>query len=835
MLANTVSKASDPLRMRRPPHVRIVRILLLVIAFAVPASAQGPNGNTPARGEPVVPEKVGKEIQAFYVGETPPRIDGRLDDEVWQTAQAIDDMVQNDPDNMQPPTERTSVRVLYDNRSIYVGVMNYMHDVSKITTALGRRDTMPRSDSIKITFDPRHDHLTAYTFDSNPAGVQTDMTWFDDTRSSMDYDAVWEVRTQTTADGWSAEFRIPFSQLRFSITPGEAVVWGFNVRRDIVYNAEVIRWVATPRGAQGFVSRFGHLTFAKPPATPRRFEVQPFMLARNEHDTTAGNDRDGTGGLDMRMGLGTATTLSAAVNPDFGQVEQDPAVLNLSVFETFFPEKRPFFIEDSRVLVPNYPQVPMFHSRRIGQRPNRFAIDDSDTVVHRPDATTILGATKVTGKANGWTYGGLTALTDREFADVETSDGRRVERLIEPYTSYNVARIQKDILSGSSNVGGLLTGVLREKDDDAFTGSMDYSLRWSQNKYNWNGQWSTTRSAIDGVMKTGFGGVTNVSRNTKHLGLFGHYDYFNSTFKNSDLGFFGSRNNKTQVSVSANLIQPDPTKYTRNINYNIGYFTQFNGDRLLLDNNYFNGVGIQFRNYWDMFFGGGQTFDAYDDLDTRGGPPIVRPGAWFIDTFMGSDSRKKYRVSADAHFNGNRYGGFNNSYNINLNVQPKPQAQIRISAGITDGHDTAQWIRNEDATGDGIDDHIYGELDRNVVSITARATYAFTRDMTLEAYLQPFVAVGDYTNIRRLARAKSFDFEPVAISDNPDFNNKSMRSNIVFRWEYRRGSTLYLVYNVSNEDDTRPGAFAAFRDLRTGFGAPGTQVLMVKFNYWLGL
>ena len=256
--------------MHRRLFTRLVGVASFAIALgaAMPALAQPSTSTSSAvRGEPAVPEKAGKELVAFYVGDTPPRIDGRLDDETWQRAQAIDDMVQNDPDNMQPPTERTSVKVLYDDRSVYVGVINYMRDPSKITTALGRRDTFPRSDSIKITFDPRHDHLTAYTFDSNPAGVQGDMTWFDDTRSSTDYDAVWEVRTQITAEGWTAEFRIPFSQLRFSLTPGEAVVWGFNIRRDIVYNAEVIRWVATPRGAQGFVSRFGHITFAKPPAT----------------------------------------------------------------------------------------------------------------------------------------------------------------------------------------------------------------------------------------------------------------------------------------------------------------------------------------------------------------------------------------------------------------------------------------------------------------------------------------------------------------------------------------------------------------------------------------
>lgn len=820
--------------MSRNSSVPLLALLLVTfVTGVVPAFSQPAARASAVRGEPVVPEKVGKEIQAFYVGETPPRIDGKLDDEIWQRAQAIDDMVQNDPNNMQPPTERTSVKIAYDNRNVYVAVINYMKEPSKISRALGRRDTFPRSDSIKITFDPRHDHLTAYTFDANPLGVQGDMTWYDDNRSSTDYDAVWDVRTQIDKNGWTAEFRIPFSQLRFTITPGQPVVWGFNVRRDIVYSAEMIRWVATPRGAQGFVSRFGHVTFNTPPAPPRRLEVQPFSVARQEHVTATGSERSASTGLDFRMGLGTATTLSAAINPDFGQVEQDPAVLNLSVFETFLTEKRTFFTEDSRVLVPNFPVVPMFYSRRIGQRPNRFAVGSGETVIARPDATTILGAIKVTGKAKGWTFGGLTALTDREFATVRTAEGRETERVIEPYTSYNVARVQKDI--NGSNVGALFTGVMREKDVDAFTASTDYTLRWNKNKYNWNGQWSGTRSAFSGVMKTGFGGLTNFNYSSKHLGVFAHFDYFNRTFKNSDLGFFFNRNNKTQVNGGFFVSRPDPGKIMRSINASASFFTQYNGDGLKLDQNFFTGIDGQFLNYWNFFVGTGRSQNSYDDLDTRGGPPIVKPRAWWVDSFVGTDSRRKVRLSADAHFNGNRAGGYNRNYNLNLNFQPRPQVQATISTGITDGHDAAQWIKSADVTGDGVTDYVYGELDRHVVNMTARTTYAFTRDMTLEVYLQPFVAVGDYSNIRKLARAKSFDFEPVTYADNPDFNSKSLRSNVVFRWEYRRGSTLYLVYNVSNSDASRPGEFSAFRDLRSGFGAAGTQVLMVKLNYWLGL
>jgi Domain of unknown function (DUF5916) len=596
--------------------------------------------------------------------------------------------------------------------------------------------------------------------------------------------------------------------------------------------------VATPRGAQGFVSRMGHVTFRTPPAPPRRLEMQPFVLARQEHVTATGSDQGLSGGMDFKMGLGTATTLSATANPDFGQVEQDPAVLNLSVFETFFPEKRPFFIEDSRVFVPNYPQVPMFHSRRIGKVPNRYAIPDGETVLSRPDATTILGATKVSGKAHGWTYGGLTALTDNEYARVRTADGLETDRLIEPMSSYNVGRIQKDLFRGSSNIGGHGTAVLRDNDLDAYTGSIDYSLRWKQNKYTWNGQWSGTRTGFSGELKNGFGGVTNFNYNSKHFGAFSHYDYFSDTFKNSDLGFFFSRNNKQQISGGLNVLQPDPGKFLpvlRSINWSASYFLQYNNDHLLLDKNVFSGLDGQFMNYWNFFVGGGKSVDSYDDLDTRGGPPIVKLGSWFVDSFVGSDSRKKIRLSTDMHWSGNREGGSNQSYNVGFNVQPKPQVQMSISTGITNGHDVAQWIQSEDVTGDGVTDYVYGELNRNVVSVTARGTYAFTRDMTLEIYLQPFAAVGDYYNIRRLAAPKSFDFEPVTIDDNPDFNRKSLRSNTVFRWEYRRGSTLYLVWNVANSDDARPGEFRAFRDLRSGFGAAGSQVLMVKLNYWLGL
>ena len=528
--------------------------------------------------------------------------------------------------------------------------------------------------------------------------------------------------------------------------------------------------------------------------------MQPFTLARQERVTGVGNDEDATVGLDFRMGLGTATTLSAAVNPDFGQVEQDPAVLNLSVFETFLQEKRPFFTEDSRTLVPTVaPQATMFHSRRIGQRPGRLAIPDGETVIERPAATTILGATKITGKANGWTYGGLTALTDREYALVETAAGARAERLIEPYTSYNVARVQKDIRGGSSNIGGHATAVLRESDFDAYTGSFDYSLRWGSNKYTWSGQWSGTRSAIDGVMETGFGGITNFNYNSKHVGFFGHYDYFNDTFKNNDIGFFFSRNNKTNVSGGFNLSQPDPQKRFRSAalfgNFNLTY----NGDRLKLDDGYFIGGEMQFLNYWSIFLGTGRFKRAYDDLDTRGGPPIVKPAAWWFDSFVGTDTRKRYRLNLGNFIWHNEEGGSERSHRVNLTLQPRPALQATLGLAV------------HECPGRGAVDREHRRHRRRRRRSHLRHAEAKRRQHHRPHDLRVHPrhdARGLHAAVRGgrrllghpevLATRRRSSSSRWSTTENPDFNNKSLRSNVVFRWEYRRGSTLYLVWNVSN-------------------------------------
>ena len=816
---------------------RVLRALVLSIGMTLPvvvaAAAQE------STGEPNRAYKEGKVVRAQRIT-VAPSIDGRLDDEIWTVAEIGTGLTQRDPDNGKPMTDDTRVQVSYDDLYLYVAVTALDSEPALIAAGLARRDEAPPTDQITIGFDPRHDHQTAYNFTTNPSSWQSDFTFFDDQNRDADYNAVWDVRSQITDRGWIAEFRIPFSQMRFTATPAAGQVWGFNVQRQIRRKNETGTWIAKPRGERGEVSFFGHLVFDEPLPSPRRLELMPYAVSRAEFQ---GGEFGGSGaavGLDLRAGLGTAFTMSATVNPDFAQVEQDPAVLNLSVFETFFPEKRPFFLEDSRTFVPPYGLFQLFHSRRIGRAPGRISLAADDQLVERADETTIVGAAKLTGKRSGWTYGALSAMTSREYAEVDapvTALGgavsySRARRLIEPATSYNVVRVQKD-LGGNSNIGGLVTGVLREQIEDAFTGGFDYNLRWDRNRQGMNGHWIVSHAPGVGGVKTSGGGIANYSVSRKHMNVSGHYDHFGRDFRVNDIGFFRSRGNRHQVNGGFELGNPDPWKKIRSI----WGFTYWNNDwtdeKLLIGRYQESGFNIRFLNFWQIVGGGWRSFETYDDLDTRGGPPILRPGNKGAFYRVNSDPRKRWTLN----FYGNRWkndrGTTGGTWSPGFSYQPSDRLQTSIGINYNYGMDQAQWITNTDATGDGLTDHVYGTLTRDVVDITVRATYAFSRDLTVQTYLQPFVAVGRYDDVRRLIAPKSYDFEPVAIGFNPDFNRKSLRGNVIMRWEYKPGSTLFAVWDLSQSDLSRPGDFNAWRDLRTAFGADASHVFMIKASYWL--
>ena len=796
-----------------------------------------------AESEPAAADKTGKELHAVRVSPntTSIRIDGRVDDEAWMRAQVVSDLTQEDPDNMMPPTESTMVRVAYDDRYLYVSVQMAMRDVSELRDGLGRRGSAPPSDRVFIAFDTAHDHQNAYVFEVNASGVQNDYLQVGDTGTNNDYEAVWEVVTLQTGQGWNAEFMIPFSQMRFPSQPGNETVWGFNFRRDIFARGEQDWWVAKPRGAQGIVSRFGHLVFDDRLTPPRRLELTPYVLGQLQTKSGEASSGAANAGLDVRVGLGSSASLSATVNPDFGQVEADPSVLNLSVFETFFPEKRPFFLEDSQAFVLPFGLFPDFYSRRIGQQPNHFELADSETLVTKPDTTTIFGAVKFTGKTSRWNYGALTAVTSREsgLVDVTGQEGsgatftRRERKVIEPRSIYSVARVSRNLLGDTSNVGLIATNVTRELDADASLAGVDATLRRDRNRFILNGHAVATYAPIDGVIRNGFGGVINSEYTTKYYNVNGHLDRFSPSFRNSDLGFFFARPDRNEASGGVFLYQPDPKGFIRNSTLNVYGGRQWNADHLPIGG--WTGINgnVNFTNFWHVFVGLTRRPSQYDDVGARGGPPVLSPAASWMNVRIESDSRKQWGESLRFFAFHNRFGGYSTQIEPSVRLQPSQRLVATVGVELTSSLDDAQWIKNTDADGDATEDNVYGALSRHEINITTRATYSFTRDITLEAYVQPFVAVGNYFDIRKLARPKSYEFTPVTLADDPDFNKKSIRGTIVLRWEYVRGSTLFAVWNLATSDeDARKGIYSPWRDLRGAFGAPGTNTFAIKLNYW---
>ena len=794
--------------------MNVLRALLCILCASLTVPAYAQDAVVPPGVEPAAQGKDGKVLRAVRLVKDPPRIDGQLDDEVWRLAEIAEGFVQWEPDNMAALSEQTAMQVAYDDRFVYVAIRCDDRDLNGIRGPLGRRDESrgTATDLISVGFDPRHDHLTGYVFTTNPAGVQNDYYFFNDDQNDRDYDAVWEVRTGRTAEGWVAEFRIPFSQLRFDRRGDGETTWGFTVRRDINRKSEYGAWTGRPRGERGEVSRWGHLVFADELTPPRRVEVLPYFMARHEGGIADAEGVAAGAGADLRMGIGTATTLSATINPDFGQVELDPAVLNLSIFETFFPEKRPFFLEDSRTFVPSFGLFQVFHSRRIGRQPSRLADRIGGTIMEQPDATSVIGAVKLTGKASGWTYGGLSALTAREYALVSNDDdvapaplGRE---LLEPMASYNVVRVQRDVMKGSSSVGAIATAVVREQDADAFTGGFDYNFRWNRNRDGFNGHWVLTRAPVSEGTRTGEGGVLNFNLSRKHWNLGTHFDHIAPDFRVSDVGFLRGRVDSNQFNVGFGLEQPDPGKRFRRIGLFTNAGQSWNNDRLVYGQFAGAGVGMQFLNFWTFDVFTGKGFRTLDDLDTRGGPPIVNGADFGMDVFVNSDSRKSWRLGLGGGHNHNEFGSRSWRIGPNLRLQPSTRLSLSLGTNYSTGRDDAQWITNTDADQDGEIDYVYGTLQRDVVDVTVRTTFALHRDMALQLYLQPFVAVGDYVDIRKLARPRSYDFTPVTLDYDPDFNSKSLRGNVVFRWEYLRGSTLFVVWNMSKFDESRPGRFS---------------------------
>ena len=744
-------------------------------------------------------------------------LDGRLDESAWRTAAPITDFIQSDPDEGKPPTQRTEIRFLYDDEALYIGAKMYdTRGPTGIATRLVRRDADFDSDFLNVEIDSYHDHLSRAQFGVNPAGSKADQIGVGNSCCDASWDPVWEAATHIDEDGWTAELRIPYSQLRFA--HDSVQVWGLQVSRIIKRRDETDLWAFNKKSEPGGPSRYGHLFGIRVPASTQHIELLPYAVTKSSWIAGADGDPfDRRGrpsvrvGLDLKDRLTSNLTLDATFNPDFGQVEVDPAVLNLSAFETFFPEKRPFFVEGSQVFsfadmscnfCDNTQDMNAFYSRRIGRPPTGASLArENFQFADVPDATTILGAAKLTGRTSqGYTVGLLNAVTGRSTADVVAAGGIRAKQEVEPLADYFVGRVKRDFLHGNLVAGGVVSGVVRNIDStfapllakhaellghDLFYTSSNhvYDVRMQASVTNVSGdpreillrQQSSARYFQRPDRGAGNGGffsnrldssATSLSggglyaRAAKETGFtFGEISFDTRTpgYESNDYAF-QTRADYIFTSGNAGLNWTTPTRWYHQLIALAGgqFIRNYEGDLTQVDYHLF--AQATTPQFWNLH---GFVIDfpsVTDDKQLRGGPAVRTVHGHFASFNASTDSRHAFVAELATTYQWDDGGG--NTPNVSLGATYRPSAQVSLSfsPSYSRAHNYAYYVTT---VADPTATQFYGSryvmsvLDQPVVSLDTRASFTFTPTMTLEVYVQPFFAAGRYTDFEEYVAPRS--------------------------------------------------------------------------------
>lgn len=824
-----------------------------------------------------------------YRTETPPSIDGKLDEPSWQAASAASGFRQEEPHEGEPATERTEVRILYDDSCLYVGVRLFDSQPEHIVARLSRRDDDPDADRFTFYVDALHDHLTGAAFEVSAAGAQRDAIISNDTNRDSSWDAVWDAAVSIDKDGWVAELRIPLSQLRF--LKADHQVWGFNLERSIYRKNERDWYELVPRKESGLASRMAELTGIDGVRPHSALEIVPYVVGRSDfikpvlspNPFNDGSRYHATAGFDLKYALRPNILLNATVNPDFGQVEIDPAVVNLGAFETFFPERRPFFIEGAQLFSNfgflgannrygfNRDEPNLIHTRRIGRFPQGNATGD---FVDIPQGTTILGAAKLTGKTtHDWSFGVLEALTAREYANTET-DGTRSRTEVEPLTNYFAGRLLKEFGAGRSGIGTLVTSVNHQFQDPALkdlltrranvVGVDGYHFLDSDREWVVNGRFAFsdvagTSQSIERLQlepqryfqrtetpqvsfdpsrtsMRGWTGDININRNQGAWNVNAALWAVSPGFESGDLGFhFNGDVWGSHVALFWKQISPDAFTRYRDITFAKFYVWDYGNARLT------DGVmtfgNMTFLNYWNMGGTVGLFRKAQSDRLTRGGPPTLELPNGFANLYWNSDSRRKIVLHLNGSRNWNESRGNAADGGVSVEWKPTPRASISTGPYYSHSINTAQYVSTIDddtATATHGKRYVFARLEQKQLSIDTRVNVLFTSKTSLQVYMQPLAVVGHYLDFKSLARPKTFDFDPYPdVPVNPDFNFKSLRVNAVFRWEWRLGSALYVAWTQQRQDFRDPGNFEFGRDVGRVFTGPADNVFMIKLTRWL--
>ena len=839
----------------------------------------------------------------------PPEIDGNLDDAAWQTGAWSGDFTQFEPHNGRPSTEQTEFMILYDEDNIYVAIRAFDSAPDSIVARLARRDQSD-GDHVAIAFDSYHDLRTAFVFGVTAGGVKFDHIMSNDGQNEdWSWDPNWWVRTSIDENGWVAEMRIPLSQLRFE--QGGAGLWGLQLARQIYRHGEMSLWSHIPRDAPGRVRRFGKMAGFNGVKPRTIFDVTPYVLTSaarypgvEGNPFMSGSDNHYSVGLDAKLGLNNYLTLDMSINPDFGQVEADPSEVNLTAFESFFQEKRPFFIEGRNISSfglglgnGDMGNDNLFYSRRIGRRPRGSLQLEPGAVADVPGYTRILGAAKLTGKTpSGLSLAIIEAVTAEERVGIDLF-GDRTYETVEPLTNFFVGRLQKDLPDGKTIIGGMFTSVHRNTGEEltgqmhraAYSGGVDF-YRYFKDRtwmFNLNTAISHVEGSPESIVRTqraparyfqrpgnshvkvdstltsltGSGGrLQLVKTGGGHWNFFSIITWKSPMFEVNDLGYMREADQVFQVT-GLNYREWEPKGLYRSYHIGVNQFNiwNFGGSHLMSGFN-LNG-GMQYRNHWSSNAGLAYNYRVVSVTALRGGPAFRMPNRTSLWFSTSSDNRKNFVVGMNANLG--RYGeGSMESVRVGSSFTYRPMDKVNVALSPSYSKSTygLQYIGQRSYHGQPR--YLLGTIRQEVISFSFRLNYTLLPDLSIQYWGQPFMAAGNYSEFKYVTdpmgsnyadRFARYGPDQILLADGfyhvdenldggvdyhfrkPDFRFREFLSNLVIRWEYSPGSSLYLVWGQNRMGAEGNGSLDYFRDLDELFSEKPHNTFLLKFSYRLGL
>jgi len=827
-----------------------------------------------------------------------PVIDGKLGDDCWKTGEWAGDFTQWIPKEGAKPSQETQFKILYDDKNLYVAIRAFDKEPEKISRKGGRRDLLI-GEQAGVNFDSYHDHRTGFEFSVTAAGQKVDLILTNPWEADFNWNAVWYVKTGLEDSAWVAEYEIPLSQLRYS--KDKEQVWGMHVWRWVDRLSEESDWEPQSMTSPGMLYLFGELHGIKDLPKSRRIEIMPYALGKlktfekapQNPFASSGKSWMGNIGLDAKIGLSSNFTADLTINPDFGQVESDPSVMNLTAFETFYEEKRPFFLEGKNIFKFELGDANLFYTRRIGHTPVYHPDLGANQYIDYPDNTSILSAVKISGKSkNGLAVGVLHSITAGEKAQLSTN-GKKEDLRVEPLTSYTVGRIQQDFNEGTTVLGGIITATNRFINNpnlnilnrNAFTGGIDFLTQWNEKEFFLDAKFigSSINGSTEAISAlqlasaryyqrpdaghvnfnpqqtqiSGQGGQIKIGKGSKGLWRYSTAINWKSPGLDlNDMGFMQMADlveQETELSYFVNK----PVSIFRTYSVGLHQLNAWDYGMNYLHSGLFFTSSWEFLNRWGVAPSVQYQGETLDTRLLRGGNAVLLPELWEGSLSAHTDLSKKFFVSLSTNQAASGNNSYRNSqYVATATVIPYNVLKLSLSLDYTENTDNLQYVDTK--TANDQNKYILAHLDQKTLGATFRIDYNITPEISLQYYGSPFASVGKYSKFKEITdpQAKQYNDRflllntqlqgteyPVAASNsfpaysinNPDFTFTQFRSNLVFRWEYKPGSQVFLVWGnerTSSRNDSSSKVNKAMSQLNDVFP---NNIFLIKLNYWFSL